>query len=360
MQITIETTKLQDLTSKAVKGSGRMPILAITMFIGIEVKDGDLILTTTDKVNTLKVIGKGVAKDNENFYTCVDSDLFNKLVSKTTSSSITLEVNENSLTFKGNGVYALPIAVDERNNVVRIPEPDFNTEIEGFEVDTSSLQEMVTYNKPSVAKTMEAPYLTGYYVDDEAVVSFNLVTACVNKIKLLSGKALLPSSLVELFNIITIEKAKIKIDDRKILVDGGDVIIKGTLMEKVEDYPAQALKDLVNAQFTSECDLSTSELLNTLDRLSLFISDDDKNALRLTFGADCVTISSKKSNGNELIKYLSCNNAQPFTQLVDLMDFKNQLQTQTGERVKLMFGNETGLMLKAANISQLIPFMDEE
>lgn len=360
MQITIETTKLQDLTSKAIKGSGRMPILAITMFIGIEVKDGDLILTTTDKINTLKVIGKGIAKDNQNFYTCVDSDLFNKLVSKTTSSNITLEVTENSLIFKGNGVYSLPIAIDEKNNVVRIPEVSFNDEIEGVEVETSKLKNMLLFNKPSVAKTMEAPYLTGYYVDDDSVISFNLVTACVNNSKIIKGKALLSSNLVELFSIITIDKAIIKIDDKKILVQAGDVVINGTLMENVEQYPAQPLKDLVKAQFDSECVLNKNDLMNTLDRLNLFISDDDKNALRLTFADDCITISSKKSNGNEMLKYVSVNNPHPFTQLLDLVDLKNQLQTQTGDTVKLLYGNEKGLMLKTDTVSQLIPFMDEE
>lgn len=360
MEITIETTKLQDLTSKAFKGSGRLPILAITMFIGIEAKDGDLILTTTDKINTLKVIGKGVAKNNENFYTCVDSDLFNKLVSKTTSPTITLEVDENSLTFKGNGVYALPIAVDEKNNVVRIPEPSFNSDVNGVEIDTAKLKDMLIYNKPSIAKTMEAPYLTGYYLDNESIVSFNLVTACVNKIKLIESKALLASSLVELFNIISVEKAVIKIDDRKILIEAGDVIINGTLMENIEQYPAQALKDLVEAEFNSECEVDKNELLNILDRLSLFISDDDKNALRLTFSDNCITISSKKSNGNEMLKYINSNNVMPFTQLVDLVDLKNQLQTQINSTVKLLFGNDKGLMIKTDKVSQLIPFMDEE
>lgn len=360
MQITVETTKLQDLTAKAFKGSGRMPILAITMFIGIEAKDGDLILTTTDKINTLKVVGKGVAKDCENFYTCVDSDLFNKLVSKTTSTNVTLEVTDNCLTFKGNGVYSLPIAVDEKNNVVRIPEAKFNTDIEGVEVDANKLKDMLVFNKPSVAKTMEAPYLTGYYVDEDSVVSFNLVTACINNTTILKGKALLAASLVELFNIITVDKAVIKIDNKKVLVEAGDVIINGTLMENLEQYPVAPLKELVSAQFDSECVISKNDFLNTLDRLSLFISDDDKNALRLTFAEDCVTISSKKSNGNELLKYVSCNNAIPFTQLVDLMDLKNQLQTQTGETVKLLFGSDKGLMLKTDKVSQIIPFMDEE
>ena len=360
MQITVETTKLQDLTSKAIKGSGRMPILAITMFIGIEVKDGDLILTTTDKINTLKVVGKGIAKECENFYTCVDSDLFNKLVSKTTSGSITLEVTDNSLTFKGNGVYSLPIAVDEKNSVVRIPEISFNADIEGIEVETSKLKDILVFNKASVARTMEAPYLTGYYVDEDSIISFNLVTACVNANGFVKGKALLSANLVELFNIITIEKAIIKFDDRKILVEAGDVIINGTLMENIEQYPAQPLKELVAAEFTSKCTINKTEFLNALDRLNLFISEDDKNALRLTFAQDSITISSKKSNGNEMLKYVASSNVAPFTQLVDLVDLRNQLQTQSADTVKLLFGNDKGLMLKTDKVSQLIPFMDEE
>ena len=35
MKITIETAKLQELSAKAFKGSGRSPLLAVTMFIRI-------------------------------------------------------------------------------------------------------------------------------------------------------------------------------------------------------------------------------------------------------------------------------------------------------------------------------------
>ena len=61
-----------------------------------------------------------------------------------------------------------------------------------------------------------------------------------------------------------------------------------------------------------------------------------------------------------MLKYVSVNNPHPFTQLLDLVDLKNQLQTQTGDTVKLLYGNEKGLMLKTDTVSQLIPFMDEE
>lgn len=356
----IETSKLQDLVGKAIKGSSRVPILALTMFIGIESSKGDLILTTTDKMNVLKVIGKGLTKGQEDFYTCVDSELFNKLVSKTTSDEICLEVDDKCLTFKGNGVYSLPIAVDERNNVVKIPDIEFKAKIDAQEVEASRLKDMLNYNKPSIAKTMEVPCNTGYYADDEAVISYNLVTACINKKPIIKGAALLPANLVDLFSIITVEKVYISIDDKKIKVEAGDVVINGALMETIDQYPAKALKGLIEQQFDSSCTIDKTQLLNALDRLSLFISDNEKNAIRLSFGQDNLTISSKKSNGNELIKFIESENPQPFTQLIDISDLKNQLQTQAADKVNLLFGNETGLMLKTADVIELIPYMEDE
>ena len=57
---------------------------------------------------------------------------------------------------------------------------------------------------------------------------------------------------------------------------------------------------------------------------------------------------------------MSSNNVKPFTQLLDILDLKNQLQTQINDKVRILFGNEKGLMLKTDKVSQLIPFMDDE
>lgn len=362
MKITIETSKLQELSSKAIKGSGRSPLLAVTMFMSIEGVNGNLTLTTTDRINTLAVVGKGVIKEKEeNFYTCVDSDLFNKLVSKTTSKEIILEVTENCLMFKGNGVYSLPIAVDERNIVVRIPNfPVELKESKEEEISVSKLKDILTFNKPSIAKTMEKPEYTGYFIDKEGVITYNEITACVNKTEMPINKALIPYNLAELFSIITTEKAFIKMNDKRILIEAGDVIINGALMEQVDLFPAAPLRDLINSTFESECEINRIELVNALDRLSLFIGEGEKNAIRLAFGENNLTISSKKSNGNELLNYIKCKDVKPFTELIDILDLKNQLQTQSGETVTLCFGNEKGLMLKLNNVSQLISYLDDE
>ena len=361
MKITIETIKLQELSAKAFKGSGRSPLLAVTMFMSIEANNGNLTLTTTDRINTLAVVGKDVVKEKEDFYTCVDSDLFNKLVSKTTSKEIVLEITDNCLMFKGNGVYSLPIAVDERNIVVRIPNfPVELKESKEEEIDTVKLKDILTYNKPSIAKTMEKPEYTGYYIDGEGVITYNEITACVNSCKMPLVKALIPYNLAELFSIITVEKARIKMNDKRILIEAGDVIINGALMEQVDIFPAEPLRGLISDTFESECEVNKNELVNALDRLGLFIGEGEKNAIRLAFGDNNLTISSKKSNGNELLNYVKSKNVQPFTELIDITDLKNQLQTQTGETVTLCFGNEKGLMLKSNKVLQLISYLDEE
>ena len=263
--------------------------------------------------------------------------------------------------FKGNGVYSLPIAVDERNIVVRIPNfPVELKESKEEEIDTVKLKDILTYNKPSIAKTMEKPEYTGYYIDGEGVITYNEITACVNSCKMPLVKALIPYNLAELFSIITVEKARIKMNDKRILIEAGDVIINGALMEQVDIFPAEPLRGLISDTFESECEVNKNELVNALDRLGLFIGEGEKNAIRLAFGDNNLTISSKKSNGNELLNYVKSKDVQPFTELIDISDLKNQLQTQTGETVTLCFGNEKGLMLKSNKVLQLISYLDEE
>ena len=54
----IKTETLKTAVTKSVKGSSRLPMLLLTNCIGIEVKDGNLILTTTDGSTNLEVTVK--------------------------------------------------------------------------------------------------------------------------------------------------------------------------------------------------------------------------------------------------------------------------------------------------------------
>ena len=104
MKLTLKTLKLQEMVSKAIKGASNNKMIPITSLMAIQWQDGVLTLITTDAANTLKIIDK---VEGEEFYVVVQTELFSKLVAKTTTETITLTLKESSLEVKGNGILIL-------------------------------------------------------------------------------------------------------------------------------------------------------------------------------------------------------------------------------------------------------------
>lgn len=359
MKLEINKETLKTLITKAFKGSGRIPALQKTMILGIEYEDNKLYFTTTDRVNIVRVSTSEITNLTPNCthdYCAVDSDLFNKLINKTTSDSIVLEFGENNLIFKGNGTYQLPRIGDTTGNDIRIDIPSISSEVVET-IDISKLKQIITLNRPSVAKSMETPYLTGYYFDNDSVVTFNNITACVSKEHFVTHQVLLPSSFVELFNIIDDVSAELYLQGNGVKVLTPNVTVYSMLMTNVDSYPSDALKNIIEEPFSGNCTIDKATLLNAIDRLSLFVSQQDSNSIRISFGADGIRLSSLKGTGDELIPFISDLQNVGFVKTIELQDFRSQVQTQPSNEINLFYGNERGLMLKNDTTYQLIPFM---
>ena len=73
-----------------------------------------------------------------------------------------------------------------------------------------------------------------------------------------------------------------------------NVIVFGSQLDGISDYPADAIAGYLQTEFESVCKLPRSAFLAVLDRLALFVSDYDKNGIFLTFTNDGLMIMSKK------------------------------------------------------------------
>lgn len=361
MKLEIKTEKFKTLIGKAVKGSGRLAPFPKTNIVGLSFKDNTLTLTTTDNVNTVVIKDNSVTNITPNElvgYWAVNSDLLSKLVSKTTANIITLEDKGNELLFVGNGKYSLPLIVDSEANPLVIDTTELDNTIfnSNVSVPTTQLKAINFYNKPSVAKTIETPYLAGYFFDTDCVITFNMVTACVNNLHVVDNKLLLPSSFVDLFNILDDESTTLSTQNSVVKVVSGNITIYSTLLENIDKFPSNALKKIIKEEFPAECKISKDELFKALDRISLFISEKDVNLVNLEF-SDKLKISSKNGTGNEFIDFVTNNNPINFIKSVDLVDLRTQLQTQLSEEITILYGNDRSLMIKTEDIYQLIPFM---
>ena len=357
MKLKLKTLKLQEMVSKAIKGASNNKMIPITSLMAIALKDGILTLTTTDATNTLKVMEKDIEGDD--FYAVVQADIFSKLVAKITTETITLTLKENSLEVKGNGTYSIELPLDEEGQLIKFPEYQFDTAVEKSEINLSTVKVLLNANKAALAQTMEIPCLTGYYFDDR-VITTDTFKVCSTDIKVFPDKVLLPAELMELLALMDEEKITVQVSGNKILFSTNNVIVFGSQLEGIEDYPSEAIDAYLETEFKSVCKLPKTALLNVLDRLALFVSTYDKNGIYLTFTDDSLIIRSKKSNGIEVIEYQANENFQPFTCCIDIELFRSQIAAQEGEVVELWYGHDKAIKMVSEKITQIVALLEDD
>lgn len=358
MKLTVKTLLLQELVAKAIKGASNNKMIPITWLIAIELKNNILTLTTTDATNTLKVIGKDV--QGEDFYATVQADIFSKLVAKMTSDFITITVKDNSLEVVGNGKYNIEIPLDEEGNGIVIKDKNIEWGVDTTTVGLKVLKTMLTVNKVSLAKTMEIPCLTAYYVGDKVLTTTGF-KVCVTNTPVFASAVLLPAELVNLFEVLDKDNILVRQSEKYIEFCTENVIIRGAkLNDELENFPVAGIDGYLSTNFTSSCKLSKSQLLAVLDRLLLFISQYDKNGLYLTFTDKGLQISSKQSTGIEEIAYTSSNDVVPFTCCINIELWQPQVSAIAEENIELFFGHARAIKMVAGDVTQITALLEDD
>ena len=121
--LSIQTSKLQEMVARAVKGAKNDKILPLTQMMAIQLKDNVLTLITTSITNTLYIREDKV--DGNDFYVVVPVEKFSKLIARLTSDTVSMEIDtkSKSLAIKGNGNYNVEIEYDEDDEIVNFPVP---------------------------------------------------------------------------------------------------------------------------------------------------------------------------------------------------------------------------------------------
>ena len=258
----IKTELLQNMVSKAIQGASFNKMIPLTSLIGIEFKEdtlgkkGNLILTTTDGSNQLK-INQEVEGIGE-FYTIVNADTFSKLVGKTTKEFIELENKENYLEVVGNGSYKLEIAINEEGEMVRFPEIQ-NIDVEPFTISTQLLQEAINTAKASVAKTMEVPCLTGYYISDKTI-STDRQLVFQSNVGLSKEPLLISSEMAELLLLVDSGDINVLHKDNNLIFFNQSFKIAGKELEGKETYPVSQISNLIDSSYENTVKVNKQEL----------------------------------------------------------------------------------------------------
>lgn len=356
----INTLQFKELISKAIKGVGDNKLIPITQLMGIKKIGGVISLITTDTTNYLYVEGK-VDSSDEDFEVTVYVDQFSKLISKMTSKEVSLTINDGILSIKGNGTYTLELPLDENGELIKYPSPidtlpDVNTD---KVLAVSDVRVIIDSVKPSLATSMEIPALTNYYVGNKVVAANRYMVACYSSDILgIDEELLISSQLMDLLSLMN-KDISYAITPTYMLFKSDNMTVFSKRPNDTINYPMSSVNTLINKEFSSNCKVNKNEFIALLERMTLFVSKYDENAIRLKFEADGIRVFNKAAKSNELIPYMQSVNYTEYECLVDVEMLKSQLKAYASDAVEIHYNNEVAIKFVDGAITQIIALMAE-
>lgn len=356
----IKTHVLQNLVSRANSGAGNNKMLPITSMMCIDCSDGAVTLCTTDATNYLYVSEK--LEDNiYDLYVVVPQEQFSKLVSKITTDYVTLDVVNGVLDVTGNGIYHIELPLDESGNLVRYPNPLKGIDlVSDKSISLGSIKSVLRHNKPSLSTEMDVPCYTGYYMDESGVISTDTYTMCGNDLKLFEKPVLLSRELVDLLNVFVSDTISILDLGDNLVFFSPSCVVYGAKMREIGDYQVEALKGLLEQDFPYMVLLPRVSLINSLDRLNLFVGRYDKNKIKLSFEKDKLVLTSKNVSGLEEVEYSRATTVtDKFECYIDVDMLITQLGAQESDVIELYYGKDNAIKMVDGDVT-LVLALDEE
>ena len=367
-KLKISTEVLKELLSRSIKGMGANRHVPLTELMCIKLENGTLTLITTDANSYLYVKKKEV--EGTDFYVVVRGEQFSKLVSKFTCDMTEIWVSNNALEVHGNGDYQIEIPLDE-GKPIEYPDPMTDLVLDEdmrHELRASTVQMILDSCKTSLALTLEDPWYTGYYVGDNIIATNKLVVSSIDINILGDDPVLIPSTYMDLLSVMTEEKFSAFVipdensDRDHIVCTSSDCVVYGDLMERenLDEFEVDAFNEYINQEMDSSCKVNKMELLSVLDRVSLFVGAYDDGAVDLTFTQDGLSVSSKQSNGVDVVSYTSSRDYKPFTGSVEVKQLINIIKSNPEDEVTIEYGSDEGLKMTAGTLVFIIALITDE
>lgn len=361
MKLTMNTVKLQDMVSRAVKGASNNKLIPITSLMAIELKaDHVLTLTTTDATNYLYIDEQKV--DGDEFYAVVPVDVFSKLIARMTCENVTLTVHPEIkiLEVKGNGNYKIELPLDENGQLIKYPDPyKDDTQAVAQKLNLSTVKVILDTLKSALATTLENPCYTGYYVGDSVLATDTYKIANMD-ISLFDAPVLVSAELMNLLSVMTEENIYVSITGDVLQFSTANCRVYGRAMEGIEDFAVEPIMSLVDTDMDSSCKLNKTELLQVLDRLSLFVGPYDKNAVRFTFTREGLEISSKAVSSVEMIPYIGSEKFTDFTCMIDVQMITQEVKAVQADVIEMYYGEDNAVIMKDGNITIVVALLEDE
>lgn len=357
MKLTIKTTTLQTMMSKAMKGASGNKMIPLTSLMAIQLKDSKLTIITTDATNYLYVEQDKVV--GEDFYIVIQTDVFSKLIARLTCETVALELKENMLLVKGNGSYSIELPLDEEGELIKYPDPrsKVTNVTETREVNLSTVKLILATAAPSLATTTDVPCYTGYYMG-ENIIATDTYKICAIDIKLWDEPALVSPDMINLLGIFTDEKIKVARNNTTMIFSTPNMTVYGTLMDNLADFQVELINQLISTSFVSSCKIAKSAIVQLLERLALFVSPYDKNGIYLTFTKDGLQVESRKANSVEVIPYKESHEFADYACCIDIEMLTDQIKANTSDSIEIHYGEDNAIKIADGNVTQIVALLE--
>lgn len=284
----INTNKLRNMLGHITKVKAN-PLLEISNYIQLVCdKDGSMRINATDGDNHITVFEDGEYDESIDYI--VKTDQFVSLINKTTTENVTLTAKENYLEVKGNGTYKVELVQGEIY-------PDHKIETNGaLKIDDCvayNLKHGLNVGKNVKSQTAADGCLFGYLFRNNHIITADAIKVNASDFDCQGLEVLIPPSLANLVQTLSSEKVNIihDVNNNSIMFKSKNIVISGTLMEGVEEYPESILPMIEETQ-PSLCVVDTQEFLKALNRIGLFIDIYDMNTLQIAFVGDLITLQT--------------------------------------------------------------------
>lgn len=351
MKITIKTTKLQYLLNRVGKCSSNNKMLPLTCMTCLMTDGNGNLLAITTSINDYCKALIDCNKD-DSFNVTVSNDIFYRLVAKTTSENITLEVVDHHLLVTGNGKYTVDLPVDENGDLIKFNLPVYHVVDEKGVLTASALAIVSKTNKANLSNSLAEPCYTGYYIGEKILTSDRSVICATNEY-------VFDTPILINDRVMSILDTDVKIglnDTNEVIFFGDDYTVYTKSMESIEDFNAEAIENLIDTSLDFKCNIKKQDLLTVLDRLSLFINEFDKNCLAISLASDSLTLSNIKLNSSETIP-VQANGSYKFN--VDIEMFKKQVSVIDKDVFELQYGSDMFIKLITDKVVEIIPLLVE-
>ena len=355
MKLIINTTKLQEMVSKAVRGTGNNKLLPITEMLGIKLDEsGELVLSTTDGTNYLYISESDIAGDS--FNVTVYADIFSKLIARMTCEKISMELKENYLEVKGNGTYKIELPFDENGNIVQFPNLVSTLNVDNSkrsQIKLSTIQTILNSVKPALATTLENPCYTAYWAGDKVLATDSYMIASY-AIPVFDEPKLINANMMDLLSVMTDEIIEVTEGENILVFSSTNCTVYGKTYEGINEFAIEPITGLLESEFGSSCEINKTSLLQVLDRLTLFIRPFDDGNINMTFTNEGLVITSMANSGSELIHYMGSDNFKEFHCSINVNLLQSQVKSNISDGVKIYYGEDSCIKIIDGMITKIV------